>query len=496
MEGVDLGVQSDSISGVENKNGSPKLSMDGADLVFVDVPDQIIDGKSRTGVSRAQMGADQNLVSSLQGGFLQNVNWKREQESGVVSPNSKAGGGSKQWSEIVRPKEGYSRMKFEYHTPEVVDGKVVIKPPLHVDVQGRKAWENCLVGYFFENRVAFHVMHHIAKRKWSKRGLLEVIMNNEGFFFFKFETEKDLLEILEEGVCLIEGKPLILQRWYPQIELSKEVPRFIPLWVKIFNIPLQYWNKEGLSRIASPLPGQLFVLISYEDGRNPMEVSLKVEYPWRPSWCSKCLKFGHSALGCPVLTVAREMEQIKIREIGQALGDVKDQEEGFTVVQRKGKEGVVMFDSMANKANSGSGESNSFHYVNKGNIFEGLDFDSGDLVVETNNNKGYSDSGVVKNKADTRVIGKSGSPRGGGQVVSKGLLPTPVVGFKYGVSNDLGGATDYSGSKNHSMGELLNARVSEYICSGSSMSQMEKKELDRKIAKKEMKKLMASFKNL
>lgn len=142
-------------------------------------------------------------------------------------------------------------MSFEYHLPEISDGKIVIKPPLSVDIQGREPWKNCLVGYFFEKRVAFHTMEYHANRRWKNRGLNEVIMNEDGFFFFKFTCEEDLLEILEEDVCLIEGKPLILQRWHHQMVLSKEVPKTIPLWVKIYNIPLQYWNCQGLSRIGS-----------------------------------------------------------------------------------------------------------------------------------------------------------------------------------------------------------------------------------------------------
>lgn len=76
----------------------------------------------------------------------------------------------KPWSEILKPKVGVNRMKFEYHTPEVVDGRVVIKPPLLIDVLGRKAWENCLVGYFFEKRVAYHVMNYVAKRQMVQQG--------------------------------------------------------------------------------------------------------------------------------------------------------------------------------------------------------------------------------------------------------------------------------------------------------------------------------------
>ncbi|XP_074351322.1 uncharacterized protein LOC141690415 [Apium graveolens] len=167
-----------------------------------------------------------------------------------------------------------------------------------------------MVGYFLKKRVAFHVMQYNAKRKWSRRGLLDVIINDDVFFFFKFSNEQDLLAILEEGVCMVEGKPLILQRWYPHINLSKNVHKLIPLWVKIYNIPLQYWNREGLSRICSgvgnilmadslteqicniatgrprfakllievdsqrPLPDKLYVIIPGDLGSKPVDVCL------------------------------------------------------------------------------------------------------------------------------------------------------------------------------------------------------------------------------
>ena len=61
-------------------------------------------------------------------------------------------GNRKPWSKVLKPKGKVERMKFEYHCHEVINGKVIIKPPLKVDIDGRKAWETCLVGYFFEKR--------------------------------------------------------------------------------------------------------------------------------------------------------------------------------------------------------------------------------------------------------------------------------------------------------------------------------------------------------
>lgn len=270
------------------------------------------------------------------------------------------------WNEVVRPKRNKERMKFNYFEPTRSDGITVISPPLSVDVKGRAAWENSLVGYFFENIVAFHVMQFHANKRWRNRGLIDVIMNEEGFFFFKFKSE--------EECWLIEGKPLILQRWHPKLILSKDVPKKIPMWVKIFNIPLQYRHTEGLGHICSgigkplgadmlteqmcreatgrlsfakmlveveancPLPEELVLRIPSEDFLEPMEVKLRVVYPWRPSWCSTCLAFGHNVVRCPVVEGMKSKGEVRIDK--EKLAEAKENEEGFQVVKRRGKEKV------------------------------------------------------------------------------------------------------------------------------------------------------------
>lgn len=304
-----------------------------------------------------------------------NLNWVSPGERpNQVSREGSTEGQAKKWNDVVRPKQQITRMKFEYFAPTKTEGKTIISPPLSVDLKGRAAWEFCLVGYFFEKRVAFHVMQFHANKKWKNRGLKDVIMNDDGFFFIRFQSEEDMLGVLEEESCLVEGKPLILQRWHPKLILSKEVPKTIPLWVKIYNIPLQYWHKEGLGHICSgvgkplgadmlteqmcreasgrlsfakmlvevdaksPLPEELLLRVPNEDFLEPMEVKMRVVYPWKPSWCPTCNSFGHSLARCPKM----ECNQDKV-EIVRGQGKIvipEESEEGFQVVHKKGKERV------------------------------------------------------------------------------------------------------------------------------------------------------------
>nr|GEU96631.1 hypothetical protein [Tanacetum cinerariifolium]GEV08250.1 hypothetical protein [Tanacetum cinerariifolium] len=50
---------------------------------------------------------------------------------------------------------------------------------------------------------------------------------------------------------LVDQKPMFVQRWVACICLDKLEPARIPLWVKIYNVPLEACNVEGISRITS-----------------------------------------------------------------------------------------------------------------------------------------------------------------------------------------------------------------------------------------------------
>nr|GEW19074.1 hypothetical protein [Tanacetum cinerariifolium] len=52
-------------------------------------------------------------------------------------------------------------------------------------------------------------------------------------------------------VVEIDPKPLFVQKWVANICLKKVELARIPLWVKIYNVPLEAWNVDGISRIAS-----------------------------------------------------------------------------------------------------------------------------------------------------------------------------------------------------------------------------------------------------
>ena len=77
------------------------------------------------------------------------------------------------------------------------------------------------------------------------------MMNEGGLHFFNFKSEAGMHAVIENGPWLVDQNPLFVQRWEAGLCLTKPEPRKIPIWAKILNVPLEAWNVEGISRIAS-----------------------------------------------------------------------------------------------------------------------------------------------------------------------------------------------------------------------------------------------------
>ncbi|KAK3218488.1 hypothetical protein Dsin_012458 [Dipteronia sinensis] len=221
-------------------------------------------------------------------------------------------------------------MNLKFYQPSYCGNRKCVSPPLEITENGSKAWKNYLVGYFIEKKPHFSLVNNIAMRLWGNRGVQEVLANDRGFFFFKFLDDEACSNVLESGRWLFAGRMVILKKWHPRLILTKETCSKIPVWVKLFNIPYEYWNEEGLSHIASAVGKPLYAdsltesmkRISYArvcieidatcelvdsfdlfmgDNSEPNlgeSVEILVEYQWKPKIYTKCKSFSHSITTC------------------------------------------------------------------------------------------------------------------------------------------------------------------------------------------------------
>ena len=228
------------------------------------------------------------------------------------------------WASIVH-KNTIPNFQLNYIKPTNPSQRHIVKVPKTIVAEGCRKWEHTLMGYFIGRKLPYSLVKTATSRMWTKLGLVDMLATETGYFFFKFANKDSCEGVLEGGPWHIAGQPILLRKWEPGLELTKESPTAVPVWVHIHNIPLEYWNADSLSYIASAIGKPLHVdrvtatgrrisfawmcieinaedelLKSLELGSDdtqfgePERVTLRVEYQWIPIRCARCKKFGHN----------------------------------------------------------------------------------------------------------------------------------------------------------------------------------------------------------
>ncbi|XP_022040603.1 uncharacterized protein LOC110943155 [Helianthus annuus] len=271
----------------------------------------------------------------------------------------------------------------------VEEADVVI--PKEAVRQVQKKFENVLYGYFLGDRLPFPVVDYYVKNVWAKYGFVKLMMNSDGFFFFKFDSKEGMLKVLENGPWLIRKVPLFLNVWGPTVSLKKEGIKSVPVWIRLHNVPLAVYTDDGLSLLASKvgipkrldsytadmcienwgrtsyaramveinadkeLKSHVVVAIPKMDEEGFVMERVRVEYEWKPLRCETCCLFGHTMSSCPRAS-KEKAKQVIIDDEGFIMDKRKTAKHGFP--QKKPKPKFVYKPKQSTAGASTSGTKN------------------------------------------------------------------------------------------------------------------------------------------
>ncbi|GKC02083.1 zinc knuckle CX2CX4HX4C containing protein, partial [Tanacetum coccineum] len=186
---------------------------------------------------------------------------------------------------------------------------------------------------------------------------------NQGLYYFNFKSQEGMNSVIENGPWMVENKPLFVRKWEPGLCMSKLDTSKVPLWVKIYDIPLEAWNVDGISRIASrigvpiimdkittsicekPFGRALYakVLVEVDAAKGLIDtveiwykslgksMMLNVDYVWRPLVCEHCKTFGHLSRFCSkgLANVEKKVGGDESVKNYRAVGNVVSDQEGW-----------------------------------------------------------------------------------------------------------------------------------------------------------------------
>ena len=209
---------------------------------------------------------------------------------------------------------------LQFYRPHSADWNLVEKPPVEAVNEGIDMWKGCLVGQFLDKRLSFPVVRSLVNRLWGKKEMPNISTTENGLYYFRFRDPEARNWVMDAGPWHLAGRPFILRTWKPGMDMLDIQLSTIPIWVKFYNIPLEYWTSTSHGHIASTVGISLhmdsltenqtklsFARICVEVGADcefPKSISLdkgngkystiRIEYPWAPKCCSECKRFGHN----------------------------------------------------------------------------------------------------------------------------------------------------------------------------------------------------------
>lgn len=90
---------------------------------------------------------------------------------------------------------------------------------------------------------------------------------------FRFRSEGDREVAMAGGPWVVAGQLLAMERWKPDFIPGVDRVRLAVVWIRLPNLPLEYWEKTAILRIASAA-GWPLVLDGF------IEQQRKMGYAW------------------------------------------------------------------------------------------------------------------------------------------------------------------------------------------------------------------------
>ena len=163
------------------------------------------------------------------------------------------------------------------------------------------------------------------KYHWKPKGSIDLYLGSKGFFTMVFSNIEEKDRVFEGGPYFFAAAGLYMRLWIMKFVLEHENFTSAPVWVRLYSLPLDYWQTESLSAIGNKL-GRFFKVskatrrgkyISFAricvemdlSGALLDEVILElfdeewiqiIDYEHIPFRCRKCHEHGHLVRDCPL----------------------------------------------------------------------------------------------------------------------------------------------------------------------------------------------------
>ena len=228
------------------------------------------------------------------------------------------------------------------------EGEVVIKFTRELKHRIRAPWSTSLIVKVFGRSVGYVFLVNKLKIMWNFAGNFSCVDLGLGFFLIRFDSQSGFEDVLKGGPWFIGEHFLSLRPWVPNFRASEASVKTVAIWVRLPELPVEYYHRDSLLHIGSGLGPVLRVDFNMAAGTRgrfaricvqidldkPLartvrvgKTRLAVIYEGIRLLCFHCVRIGHQSELCPSHVLekeetpadtagAREEEKEKLKSFG------------------------------------------------------------------------------------------------------------------------------------------------------------------------------------
>ncbi|OMO98855.1 Endonuclease/exonuclease/phosphatase [Corchorus olitorius] len=126
--------------------------------------------------------------------------------------------------------------------------------PVHQEelTEGRILWRHCVLAYMFDIRVfSVNYLQSLIRREWRSTGAIQVVGRQGKLYIIFVENEADRDKIVRRGLYAFQGAFFAVDWWHTNSPFRDIVPARVPVWLQIWDLPLEYQVPSIATRMAS-----------------------------------------------------------------------------------------------------------------------------------------------------------------------------------------------------------------------------------------------------
>ncbi|XP_074277869.1 uncharacterized protein LOC141601480 [Silene latifolia] len=164
-------------------------------------------------------------------------------------------------TKVARETDGMTNLKESGDTQVINE---VQQPPPKGDTEGIMLkltlddvqeeidyWSFAIYGYVMGANPPWRAMKGYLRREWQDYEISEIAFLPNSLFVVRFATMEHGKLVLEKGMFLFDGKPMIVRPWEPNTKITKVSVKTVPIWVKLMGLDLKFWGTKCLEKLAS-----------------------------------------------------------------------------------------------------------------------------------------------------------------------------------------------------------------------------------------------------